>query len=85
MTVTLTPESLAWACKRLEEFNAVHQDGTLTDIVEAVSVLREGVGLDNAMLEDFASWTTDFVGDGYGQFALLGLLIGVLAVDHQQW
>lgn len=88
MTVTypvLTKEGLAWACKRLEEFYAIHKSREHKDLTEAVTTLREGFGLTDEVAEQYVEWVHDFIGEQYDQSMILGLLVGVMAVDNQRW
>lgn len=82
---TVSGESIQWACKRMEEFYAIHKNGGFVHLTEAVDTLLESVGLTGYVAEDFCTWVDEFVGDGYDIPVSLGLLIGLLAADHEKW
>ena len=83
---SVSPESIRWACKRLEEFYAIHKDDGFTNLTEAMSVLTESVGLTSDEIGTwFCEWVNGFLGDGYDIPVTLGLLVGLMAADREKW
>lgn len=81
----ITPESLTWACKRIEDFYSIHKNKSHRDLTDAVTVLREGYGLDDSLTERYVDWIHGFIGEQYDEPMLLGLLVGVMASEHKNW
>lgn len=81
----VTSESLNWACKRLEEFYAVHSGGSASEMTAAVGTLREAFGLDDELADQFCEWVQRFVGEEHDMPMLLGLLVGLMASDKERW
>ena len=83
--VMLTQADLAWACSRLEDFYAIHKDTSFREMIEAVTTLREGYGIDDEVADQYIKWVHKFAGEQYDEPMLLGLLVGIMAADHNNW
>ncbi len=80
--IPLNEDSLGAAIRRIYDFAAVHQHGDATDRDEALTVLRESLGITDEVLLQFTGWIEEFIGDESAG-ALLGLMVGLIAADHE--
>ena len=81
----ITQDSIAWACRVLEDFYTIHKDKGTRDMAEAVTVLREGYGIDDELANLYVEWIHKFVGEQHDEPMLLGLLVGVMASEFDRW
>lgn len=81
----VTEESLHQALRRITDFSLVHS-GTIDPVekLEALTILRASLGLTDDMLVDLDNWVDSITGDaGYTPAVLLGLIVGLIAADHE--
>lgn len=81
----LTEDSLGEAMRRFEEFAVVHHGKG--DYEEALTVLRESLGIDQDRLEQYRERIIDILGadgadPGFLSGSLLGLIVGLIAADY---
>lgn len=77
-------ESLTWACRRVEDFYTVHKDGELPDVVEAVTVLRNSLGVNDELMDGFEAWAHEWLDGAMSMGEMtLGFMIGLIALDRE--
>lgn len=77
----LTEEALEYAQSRLEDFYEVQRRNERKD--QAFTVLRTSMGLDETLSAHLKEWVESFVGPDYTPGVLLGLVLGLIAADHE--
>jgi hypothetical protein len=71
------------AIRRIEDFAAVHSAAD-DDLLEALAILRESLGISDEMMNNLAEWAEIFLGDDVAAPLLLGLMLGLIAADHDR-
>lgn len=80
----LTERALVWACDRIEDFYFVQRDGEWADIMRALSVLKESLGITEEIGDYLTTWADEFLEDNFDHASLLlGLMLGLIAADRQ--
>jgi hypothetical protein len=79
----LTEGALKAAFRRLEDFRDVQGADSKT-LSEGLTILREGLGITDEIIDEIAEWAESYAGDrGYGPPLMLGLMVGLIAADHE--
>lgn len=79
----LTQEALRAAQRYIDDFVAVHNEDD--DVMPSFTVLREGLGITDELMEDFINWANRVVfteEPDPDATALFGLIVGLIAADH---
>lgn len=81
--VPLSAEALDWACRRIEDFYAVHEGREMPDAIEAVNILRRSLGISDELFNEFHEWAETYGARSVGSLTL-GLMIGLIAADRER-
>lgn len=80
----LSEDSLKWACRRIEDFYAVHELDETHQAEAAVGTLRRSLGISDAAIAEFDQWCRAYLDEGESVGLLtLGLMIGLIAADQE--
>lgn len=83
----LTIPALSWACRRIENFYLVHQGSEWAEKIEALMILRDSLGIDDELMNQFVMWSEEFLdvdeAKEYAAAMMIGLMIGLIAADYQ--
>jgi hypothetical protein len=79
---SISSEALAFATGRVEDFASVQQHRDWDEKLEAVTVLLEGLGLDEQVKHELSEWLDGFIGEQSAEI-LLGLLLGLFVNQYQ--
>lgn len=80
----LSEDALMWACSRMVDFAMVQKHREWDEKVEAMSILRESLGISDDVLSHFTIWSDHFMGtEEYTPAMLIAFLLGVMAVRHE--
>lgn len=67
---------------RLDEFRAVHSGEGLEEIIDAMSVMMESVGITETSIIDLMDYLYGKNGHGQEGGFLIGLILGIMAHRH---
>lgn len=81
----MTEEALRFALARIEDFYNVQKEKPFSEKLEAVSVLREGLGLTDDLTNELSKWSAEFNGPGFDGALTMGVLIGLFVAQHEAW
>lgn len=80
----LSEEALRWACSRLLDFATVNGHKDQEEKAEALTVLRESLGMTDEVRDFFVSWADAFMdSEEYTPAMFLAFLLGAMTAAYE--